>query len=80
MKTQILDGVYGNVVFTIGKDTYTVAIENGSAKLNIGNLSVGSYNVTASFAGNIKYAASENNASFIVSKVPTNMNIAVDNS
>ena len=76
---KLLDGVYGNVVFTIGKDTYTVAIENGSAKLNIGNLSVGSYNVTASFAGNIKYAASENNASFIVSKVPTNMNIAVDN-
>ena len=76
---KFLDGVSGNVVFTIGKDTYTVAIENGSAKLNIGNLSVGSYNVTASFAGNIKYAASENNASFIVSKVPTNMNIAVDN-
>lgn len=45
---KLLDGVYGNVVFTIGKDTYTVAIENGSAKLNIGNLSVGSYNVTAS--------------------------------
>ena len=75
---KLLDSVYGNVVFTIGNDTYTVAIENGSAKLNIGNLSVGSYNVTASFAGNIKYAASENNASFIVSKIPTNMIIAVD--
>ena len=75
---KFLDGVSGNVVFTINNDIYTVAIENGTAKLNIGNLSVGSYNVTASFAGNIKYTASENKTSFVVSKVPTTLLISAD--
>ena len=75
---KFLDGVSGNVVFTINNDIYTVAIENGTAKLNIGNLSVGSYNVTASFAANIKYTASENKTSFVVSKVPTTLLISAD--
>ena len=60
-------------------DQYIVAIENGSAKLNVENLLSGTYDVLVRFMGDNNYLPSENNASFIVSKVPTNMNIAVDN-
>ena len=69
----------GNVTFTVNNKEYVVAIENGSAKLNVENLLSGTYDVLVRFMGDNNYLPSENNASFIVSKVPTNMNIAVDN-
>ena len=69
----------GNVTFTVNNKEYIVAIENGSAKLNVENLLSGTYDVLVRFMGDNNYSPSENNASFIVSKVPTNMNIAVDN-
>ena len=69
----------GNVTFTVNNKEYIVAIENGSAKLNVENLLSGTYDVLVRFMGDNNYLPSENNASFIVSKVPTNMNIAVDN-
>ena len=69
----------GNVTFTVNNKEYIVAIENGSAKLNVENLLSGTYDVLVKFMGDNNYLPSENNASFIVSKVPTNMNIAVDN-
>ena len=69
----------GNVTFTVNNKEYIVAIENSSAKLNVENLLSGTYDVLVRFMGDNNYLPSENNASFIVSKVPTNMNIAVDN-
>ena len=69
----------GNVTFTVNNKEYIVAIENGSAKLNVENLLSGTYDVLVRFMGDNNYLPSENNASFIVSKVLTNMNIAVDN-
>ena len=69
----------GNVTFTVNNKEYIVAIENGSAKLNVENLLSGTYDVLVRFMGDNNYLPSGNNASFIVSKVPTNMNIAVDN-
>ena len=69
----------GNVTFTVNNKEYIVAIENGSAKLNVENLLSGTYEVLVRFMGDNNYLPGENNASFIVSKVPTNMNIAVDN-
>ena len=69
----------GNVTFTVNNKEYIVAIENGSAKLNVENLLSGTYDVLVRFMGDNNYLPSENNASFIVSKVSTNMNIAVDN-
>ena len=69
----------GNVTFTVNNKEYIVAIENGSAKLNVENLLSGTYDVLVRFMGDNNYLPSENNASFIVSKVPTNMNIIVDN-
>ena len=69
----------GNVTFTVNNKEYIVAIENGSAKLNVENLLSGTYDVLVRFMGDNNYLPSENNASFIVSKVPTNINIAVDN-
>ena len=69
----------GNVTFTVNNKEYIVAIENGSAKLNVENLLSGTYDVLVRFMGDNNYLPSENNASFIVSKVPTNMNIVVDN-
>ena len=69
----------GNVTFTVNNKEYIVAIENGSVKLNVENLLSGTYDVLVRFMGDNNYLPSENNASFIVSKVPTNMNIAVDN-
>ena len=69
----------GNVTFTVNNKEYIVAIENGSAKLNVENLLSGTYDVLVRFMGDNNYLPGENNASFIVSKVPTNMNIAVDN-
>ena len=69
----------GNVTFTVNNKEYIVTIENGSAKLNVENLLSGTYDVLVRFMGDNNYLPSENNASFIVSKVSTNMNIAVDN-
>ena len=68
----------GNVTFTVNNKEYIVAIENGSAKLNVENLLSGTYDVLVRFMGDNNYLPGENNASFIVSKIPTNMIIAVD--
>ena len=68
----------GNVTFTVNNKEYIVAIENGSAKLNVENLLSGTYEVLVRFMGDNNYLPGENNASFIVSKIPTNMIIAVD--
>ena len=68
----------GNVTFTVNNKEYIVAIENGSAKLNVENLLSGTYDVLVRFMGDNNYLPGENNASFIVSKIPTNMIIVVD--
>ena len=68
----------GNVTFTVNNKEYIVAIENGSAKLNVENLLSGTYDVLVRFMGDNNYLPGENSASFIVSKIPTNMIIAVD--
>ena len=68
----------GYVSFTVNNEISFVKIENGIAKLNIENLLSGIYNVTVNFGGDDNYLPSENNTSFIVSKVPTTLLISVD--
>ena len=43
---------------TVGEKEYNVAVVNGTGTCYVPNLTAGTYDVTASFAGNFKYAAS----------------------
>ena len=61
--------VPGNIKFVIGGTIYRVKIASGSAVLTVPNLSEGTYEVTASYAGNVKYNAESVSTSFKVSKI-----------
>ena len=69
----------GDVIFTVNNKNYTVAIENGIAKLNIEGLAFGTYDVVANFAGDIRYLPSENKTSFNVNKWNSTVTVSVNN-
>lgn len=47
----------GNLTVTIANKTYTQALENGHATIEITDLAFGSYNATVAYTGDAKYAA-----------------------
>lgn len=50
----------GNVTVTIGNQTVTVPMENGTAKVNVTGVPVGSHDVDVSYSGDDKYGAVSN--------------------
>jgi len=65
--------VPGNIKFVIGGSIYRVKVVSGSAVLSVPDLSEGTYEVTASYAGNVKYKAASVSTSFTVSKIPLDL-------
>ena len=58
----------GVVTITIDGKNYAIILNKGIGNLGIGNLAYGTYNVTATYNGDIKYSAASNITSFKVSK------------
>ena len=68
----------GSVSIVVNGKTYTAAINNGKATLEVSGLAKGTYTVTASYAGNDKYLSKSNSTSFNVKTLDPSMSIAKD--
>ncbi|AMD16704.1 hypothetical protein TL18_00800 [Methanobrevibacter sp. YE315] len=67
----------GNVHIIVNGETYKTPIKNGVATITISGLKVGTYNVTAKYAGNYKYNAETRTTSFSVNKIiPAPMSVS----
>ena len=71
--------VPGNVRFIVDGTTYKVKIVSGKASVSIPNLKAGTHNVTATYAGNIKYAAATATATFNVNKHSPGLTVSAKN-
>ena len=56
----------GTVTITVDRKSYTLNVIGGNASLIIDDLGAGSYEVTASYSGDVKYRATENTTTFTV--------------
>jgi len=68
----------GSVSIVVNGKTYTAAINNGKATLDVSGLTKGTYPVTASYAGNDKYLSKSNTTSFNVKALDPSINLAKD--
>ena len=69
----------GNVTFSIGDETYTANIVNGQATVTVEGLNAGSYDVTATYNGDVNYNTAENSADFEVYKASSSVIVDVEN-
>ena len=67
----------GNVTFIINNKNYTASVKDGVAKLELGNLTSGTYNIIAKYDGDNNYNPCENTASFKVNKLESSLKITV---
>ena len=67
----------GVVSVTVGDAIYSVAVVDGKGSLTVSGLAAGSYDVVAKFAETDMYLASEDNATFSVSKLASTITVAV---
>ncbi|ALT67920.1 adhesin-like protein [Methanobrevibacter millerae] len=70
--------VTGTVVVSVNGKNYKLTPSNGVASVKVANLGAGEYTVVASYAGDDKYAAGSDNASFKVNGLNTELDISVD--
>ena len=69
----------GSAIVTVNGQNYTVAIINGNGILLLNNLANGTYNITATFAGDNRYEGNTSTTKQLkVNKVPTNLSISLD--
>ena len=68
----------GSVSIVVNGKTYTAAINNGKATLDVSGLTKGTYTVTASYAGNDKYLAKSASGSFNVKGLDPSISLAKD--
>lgn len=61
-----LPNATGNLTVTIGNNTYTKELVNGSARITVDGLAPGSYNATVSYSGDKNYASISKVAQFTV--------------
>ena len=62
--------ISGDVLVSVGGANYTVTAVNGRASLTVADLSAGTYNVKAIFAGNEQFKNAVATAAFKVNKLP----------
>lgn len=65
----------GEVIFTINNVNYTATIENGTANVNVENLNVGTYPVTATYLGDNNLNNVSAGITLIVEKIVTKLTI-----
>ena len=63
----------GNVIFTVNGVNKTAVIDNGVASATFAGLTVGEYQVTATYSGDDKYLISTNNTKFNVIKAKSDI-------
>ena len=68
VSVNVLNGVNGNVRITVDGTTYVCKIANGVASASVPNLNVGTYSVSAKYAGNANFNAQTVSTSFKVNK------------
>ena len=67
------DDATGKVTIEVDGETYTKQVSKGKATFEVTGLKAGSYKIKAKYAGDDKYAPSENTASFKVNKIATKL-------
>ena len=78
VSVSVPSDVPGNIKFVIGGTIYRVKVVSGSAVLSVPDLKEGTYEVTVSYAGNVKYKPGSATTSFTVSRTPLVMQVTVD--
>ncbi|AMD17239.1 hypothetical protein TL18_03895 [Methanobrevibacter sp. YE315] len=71
--------VPGNVRFIVDGTTYIAKLASGKASVSIPNLKSGLHNVTAKYAGNVKYAPSIATTTFNVNKLSPGLSVTAGN-
>ena len=79
IKVNVTEGATGTVVITVDGVNHYVEIESGFAILELGDLANKTYLVHAKYLGDANYTGCEGDASFNVSKVPSNIRVKVEN-
>ena len=67
----------GEVTVVIDGKPYSAPIVNGTAEIVVPDLPAGDYEVTVEYPGDDKYGPNEDNVTFSVSKLPTDMNVTI---
>ncbi|SDA73100.1 Ig-like domain repeat protein, partial [Methanobrevibacter millerae] len=76
---RLNESINGTVKLTVGDKTYDVAVVNGTGTYTASNLVYGTYNINATFAGDVKYSGNHSTVKVLtVNKVPTNVTIKLD--
>ena len=68
IKAEVTDGVTGEIIFIVNNKEYPVLIKDNKAILSIANLSSGTYDVIAKYAGNDLYGSASANTTFKINK------------
>jgi predicted outer membrane repeat protein len=71
--------VAGEANLTINNHTQTIFLKNGENQVTIENLGGGTYNITVTFPGDKKYAASTATTTFSVMKLQSNITAKIEN-
>ena len=69
----------GYVIVDVDGQQYHVNITDGVAQVNITGLKAGEHNVTAIYVENDKFLGNSTNTTLTISKVPSTVNVTVDN-
>ena len=67
----------GNVTYIINNKNYTASVKDGVAKLELGDLTSGTYKIVAKYAGDNNYNPCENSALFKVNKIESSLKITL---
>ena len=79
INVTVPENATGWVHVTIGNNTYAIKVEDGKGSTTISGLSSGTYDVEAVYLGDDQYLPSNNTFTIKVSKVPSSVNISVEN-
>ena len=63
------------ITVTVGDETFSIALVNGSALIPVNSLPAGEYNITVDYDGNAKYSANTSSAGFTVHKYNTTFTV-----
>ncbi len=76
---EVPENATGWVVVEINNETYAINITDGARSATIKGLPSGEYPITVTYLGDDKYFASNTTSSIKVSKVPSTVNMTVEN-
>ena len=71
IEVTVPEDATGNVTVTIGNETYTAPIENGTAVINVTDVTPGDYTVDVNITGDDKYDGTTEPVSFKVNSIGT---------